>query len=68
MTNRQLTKYQITNQINRVLGYEFLLSDSVYSKPELFELYNEIVVNGKIPVWSEIENSDVIFIYPMEVC
>ena len=68
MTNRQLTKYQITNQINRVLGYDFLLSDSMYSKAELFEMYNEIVVNGKIPVWSEIEDSDVMFIYPTGVC
>ena len=67
MTNKQLTKYQITNQINRVLGYVFLLSDSMYSKAELFELYNEIVIKGKIPVWSEIENSDVMFIYLMEV-
>ena len=68
MTNRQLTKYQITNQINRVLGYDFLLSDSMYSKAELFEMYNEIVVNGKIPVWSEVEDSDVMFIYPTGVC
>ena len=67
MTNKQLIKYQITNQINRVLGYEFLLSDSMYSKSELFEMYNEIVINGKIPVWSEIEDSDIMFIYPMEV-
>ena len=67
MTNKQLTKYQITNQINRVLGYDFLLSDSMYSKAELFELYNEIVIKGKIPVYSEIEDSDVMFIYPMEV-
>lgn len=68
MTNRQLTKYQITNQINRVLGYDFLLSDSMYSKAELFEMYNEIVIKGKIPVWSEIEDSDVMFIYPVAVC
>lgn len=67
MANKQLTKHQITNQINRVLGYEFLLTDSMYSKAELFEMYNEIVINGKIPVWSEIENSDVVFIYPIEV-
>lgn len=67
MTNKQLTKYQIANQINRVLGYEFILSDSMYSKSELFEMYNEIVVKGKIPVWSEIEDSDVVFIYPMRV-
>lgn len=68
MTNRQLTKYQITNQINRVLGYEFLLCDSMYSKAELFEMYNEIVIKGKIPVWSEVEDSNVMFIYPMGVC
>lgn len=60
MANKQLTKEQITNQINRVLGYEFLLSDSMYSKAELFEIYNEIVIKGKIPVWSEIDDSDVI--------
>lgn len=66
MANKQLTKEQITNQINRVLGYEFLLSDSMYSKAELFEIYNEIVIKGKIPVWSEIDDSDVIFIYSME--
>lgn len=65
MTNKQLTKYQITNQINRVLGYDFLLCDSMYSKSELFEMYNEIVIKGKIPVWSEGDNSDVMFIYPM---
>lgn len=65
MTNKQLTKYQITNQINRVLGYDFLLCDSMYSKSELFEMYNEIVIKGKIPVWSEVDNSDVTFIYPM---
>lgn len=65
MTNKQLTKYQITNQINRVLGYDFLLCDSMYSKSELFEMYNEIVIKGKIPVWSEADNSDVMFIYPM---
>jgi hypothetical protein len=65
MTNKQLTKYQITNQINRVLGYDFLLCDSMYSKSELFEMYNEIVITGKIPVWSEVDNSDVMFIYPM---
>lgn len=65
MTNKQLTKYQITNQINRVLGYNFLLCDSMYSKSELFEMYNEIVITGKIPVWSEVDNSDVMFIYPM---
>ena len=68
MANRQLTKNQITNQINRALGYEFLLCDSMYSKAELFEMYNEIVINGKIPVWSEIEDSDVMFIYPTGVC
>lgn len=67
MANKQLTKYQITNQINRVLGYDFLLCDSMYTKSELFEMYNEIVVKGKIPVWSEIENSNVIFIYPTGV-
>ena len=44
MTSKQLTKYQITNQINRVLGYEFLLCDSMYSKSELFEIYNEVVI------------------------
>lgn len=65
MTNKQLTKYQIANQINRVLGYDFLLCDSMYSKSELFEMYNEIVIRGKIPVWSEVDNSDVMFIYPM---
>lgn len=65
MTSKQLTKYQITNQINRVLGYDFLLCDSMYSKSELFEMYNEIVIKGKIPVWSEVDNSDVMFIYPM---
>lgn len=65
MTNKQLTKYQIANQINRVLGYDFLLCDSMYSKSELFEMYNEIVIKGKIPVWSEVDNSDVMFIYPM---
>lgn len=65
MTNKQLTKYQITNQINRVLGYDFLLCDSMYSKSELFAMYNEIVIKGKIPVWSEVDNSDVMFIYPM---
>lgn len=65
MTNKQLTKYQITNQINRVLGYDFLLCDSMYSKSELFEMYNEIVIKGKIPVWSEVDNSGVMFIYPM---
>lgn len=65
MTNKQLTKYQITNQINRVLGYDFILCDSMYSKSELFEMYNEIVITGKIPVWSEVDNSDVMFIYPM---
>ena len=68
MTNRQLTKHQITNQINRVLGYEFLLSDSMYSKSELFEIYNEIVIKGKIPVWSEIEDSIVMFICPVGGC
>ena len=68
MTNRQLTKHQITNQINRVLGYEFLLSDSMYSKSELFEIYNEIVIKGKIPVWSEIEDSIVMFIHPVGGC
>jgi hypothetical protein len=67
MTNKQLTKYQITNQINRALGYDFLLCDSMYSKSELFEMYNEIVIKGKIPVWSEVDDSDVMFIYPMEV-
>lgn len=67
MTSKQLTKYQITNQINRVLGYEFLLCDSMYSKSELFEIYNEVVIKGKIPIWSEIEDSNVIFIYPIEV-
>lgn len=67
MTNKQLTKYQITNQINRVLGYDFLLCDSMYSKSELFEIYNEVVIKGKIPIWSGIENSNVMFIYPMEV-
>lgn len=65
MINKQLTKYQITNQINRVLGYDFILCDSMYSKSELFEMYNEIVITGKIPVWSEVDNSDVMFIYPM---
>lgn len=65
MTNKQLTKYQITNQINRVLGYNFLLCDSMYSKSELFEMYNEIVIKGKTPIWSEVDNSDVMFIYPM---
>lgn len=63
MKNKQLTKYQIVNQINRLLGYDFLLTDSMYSKAELFEMYNEIVINGKIPVWSEIEDSDVMFMY-----
>lgn len=67
MTTKQLTKYQIVNQINRVLGYDFLLTDSMYSKAELFEMYNEIVIKGKIPVWSEIEDSNVMFIYPIEV-
>lgn len=67
MKIKQLTKNQIVNQINRVLGYDFLLTDSMYSKAELFEIYNEIVIKGKIPVWSEIENSNVIFIYPIEV-
>lgn len=67
MSKKQLTKYQIINQINRVLGYDFLLCDSMYSKSELFELYNEIVIKGKIPVWSEIEDNNVMFIYPMEV-
>lgn len=66
MANKQLTKHQITNQINRTLGYDFILCDSMYSKAELFEIYDEIVINGKIPVWSEIENSNVIFIYPMK--
>ena len=65
MANKQLTKHQITNQINRVLGYDFLLCDSMYSKSELFEMYSEIVIKRKIPVWSEIENSIVMFIYPM---
>lgn len=67
MANKQLTKYQITNQINRVLGYDFVLSNSMYSKIDLLEIYNEIVAQGKIPVWSEIENSNVIFIYPTGV-
>lgn len=66
MKNRQLTKNQIVNRINRVLGYDFLLTDSMYSKAELFEMYNEIVINGKIPVWSEIEDSDVMFMYRMK--
>lgn len=66
MKNKQLTKYQIVNQINRLLGYDFLLTDSMYSKAELFEMYNEIVINGKIPVWSEIEDSDVMFMYRMK--
>lgn len=65
MTNKQLTKNQITNQINRVLGYDFLLCDSMYSKSELFDMYNEIVIKGKIPIWSEIEDSIVMFIYPV---
>lgn len=63
MSNKQLTKYQIVNQINRVLGYDFLLTDSMYSKSELFEIYNEVVIKNKIPVWSEIEDSNVMFIY-----
>ena len=67
MANKQLTKYQITNQINRVLGYDFLLCDSMYSKAELFEIYKEVVINNKIPVWSEMEDSNVMFIYSMEV-
>ena len=67
MANKQLTKYQLTNQINRVLGYDFVLSNSMYSKIDLLEIYNEIVAQGKIPVWSEIENSNVIFIYPTGV-
>lgn len=67
MVSKQLTKNQITNQINRVLGYDFLICDGMYSKSELFEMYNEIVIKGKIPVWSEIEDSDVMFIYPMGV-
>lgn len=65
MANKQLTKHQITNQINRVLGYDFLLCDSMYSKSELFDMYNEIVIKGKIPIWSEIEDSIVMFIYPV---
>lgn len=50
MKNKQLTKNQIVNQINRILGYDFLLTDSMYSKAELFEIYNEVVINNKIPV------------------
>lgn len=38
MASKQLTKNQITNQINRVSGYDFLLCDSMYSKSELFEM------------------------------
>lgn len=34
MASKQLTKNQITNQINRVLGYDFLLCDSM-----LFEMF-----------------------------
>lgn len=66
MTIKQLTKNQIVNQINRVLGYDFLLTDSIYSKAELFEIYNVVVINNKIPVWSEIEDSNVMFIYKMK--
>lgn len=66
MSNKQLTKYQIVNQINRALGYDFLLTDSMYTKAELFELYKEIVINNKIPVWSEIEDSDLMFMYKVK--
>lgn len=66
MANKQLTKYQIVNQINRILGYDFLLTDSMYTKAELFEIYKEVVINNKIPVWSEIENSNVMFIYKIK--
>lgn len=66
MSSKQLTKYQIVNQINRVLGYDFLLTDSMYSKAELFEIYKEIVINNKIPVWSEIEDSNLMFIYKVK--
>lgn len=63
MTNKQLTRNQIVNQINRVLGYDFLLTDSMYTKSELFEIYKQVVIDNKIPVWSEIENSNAMFIY-----
>lgn len=66
MKNKQLTKNQIVNQINRILGYDFLFTDSMYSKAELFEIYNEVVINNKIPVWSEIEDSNVMFIYKIK--
>lgn len=66
MKNKQLTKYQIVNQINRVLGYDFLLTDSMYTKAELFEIYKEVVINNKIPIWSEIEDSNIMFIYKVK--
>lgn len=62
---KQLTKLQIINQINRVLGYHFVNEGFIdlYSKSELFEIYKAVVIDKKIPVYSEIDDSDVIFIY-----
>lgn len=45
MASKQLPKNQITNLINKVLGYDFLLCDSMDSKSELFEMSEESINN-----------------------